>query len=60
MGFRPLALGVVENDSDFRDFVNAALMDMWEKGEYQKIYDKWFGKDTKDYLPLTWKMELWP
>ena len=56
----PYGLGVAENDSDFRDFVNAALMDMWEKGEYQKIYDKWFGKDTKDYLPLTWKMELWP
>jgi polar amino acid transport system substrate-binding protein len=56
----PYGLGVAENDSDFRDFVNAALMDMWEKGEYQKIYDKWFGKSTKDYLPLTWKMELWP
>ena len=47
-------------DNFLRDYVNAALMDMWEKGEYQKIYEKWFGKDTKDYLPLTWKMELWP
>ena len=35
-------------------------MDMWEKGDYQKIYDKWFGKGKKDALPLTWKMELWP
>ena len=33
----PYGLGVAENDSDFRDFVNLALMDMWEKGEYQKI-----------------------
>ena len=56
----PYGLGVAENDSKFRDFVNLALMDMWTKGEYQKIYDKWFGKDTKDYIPLTWKMELWP
>ena len=56
----PYGLGVAENDSKFRDFVNLALMDMWEKGEYQKIYEKWFGKGTKDYLPLTWKMELWP
>ena len=56
----PYGLGVAENDSKFRDFVNLALMDMWSKGEYQKIYDKWFGKDTKDYIPLTWKMELWP
>lgn len=56
----PYGLGVAENDSKFRDFVNLALMDMWTKGEYQKIYEKWFGKDTKDYIPLTWKMELWP
>jgi len=56
----PYGLGVVENDSKFRDFVNLALMNMWETGEYQQIYDKWFGKGKKDYLPLTWKMELWP
>lgn len=56
----PYGFGVVENDSKFRDFVNLALMDMWEKGEYQKIYEKWFGKDTKNAIPLTWKMELWP
>ncbi|HCR13310.1 ABC transporter substrate-binding protein [Solidesulfovibrio sp.] len=56
----PYGLGLPENDSDFRDFVNMALMNMWETGEYQKIYEKWFGKGKKDYLPLTWKMELWP
>ena len=38
----------------------ALTMDMWEKGEYQQIYNKWFGKGTKDALPLNWKMELWP
>jgi polar amino acid transport system substrate-binding protein len=56
----PYGLGVPENDSDFRDFVNAALMEMWTSGEYQKIYNKWFGKDSKYYLPLTWEMEIWP
>jgi polar amino acid transport system substrate-binding protein len=56
----PYGLGLPENDSKFRDAVNLALMDMWEKGDYQKIYEKWFGKGKKDYLPLTWKMELWP
>jgi polar amino acid transport system substrate-binding protein len=35
-------------------------MDMWETGEYQKIYENWFGPGKKDHLPLTWKMELWP
>ena len=56
----PYGLGLPENDSDFRDAVNLALMEMWEKGEYQQIYNKWFGKGTKDALPLNWKMELWP
>jgi polar amino acid transport system substrate-binding protein len=56
----PYGLGVPEDHSDFRDFVNAALMEMWRTGEYQRIYNKWFGKDTSYYLPLTWKMELWP
>jgi len=56
----PYGLGVIENDSKFRDFVNLTLMEMWEKGDYKKIYEKWFGKDTKNYIPLTWTMELWP
>lgn len=56
----PYAMGVPEDQSKLRDFVNAALMDCWKTGEYKKIYDKWFGKDTKYHIPLTWKMELWP
>ena len=56
----PYGFGVVENDSKFRDFVNVTLMEMWESGEYKKIYEKWFGKDTKNYIPLTWTMEVWP
>ncbi len=56
----PYGLGLAENDSKFRDLVNRTLVDLWNTGEYVKIYDKWFGKDTKYYLPLTWKMETWP
>ncbi|MDD4951975.1 MAG: ABC transporter substrate-binding protein [Desulfovibrionaceae bacterium] len=56
----PYGLGLPENESNFRDFVNASLMEMWTSGEYKKIYDKWFGPDTKYYLPLTWQMEIWP
>jgi len=56
----PYGLGLPQNQSHYRSAVNAALMALWTSGEYQKIYDKWFGKDTKFYIPLTWKMELWP
>ena len=47
----PYGLGVPENDSNFRDFVNAALMDMWVSGEYQQIYDKWFGPQHQVLSP---------
>lgn len=56
----PYGMGLPENDSDFRDFVNRVLVDLWNSGEYKKIYDKWFGPGTKYYLPLDWKMETWP
>jgi len=56
----PYGLGLPENESDFRDFVNKALADMWVSGEYEKIYNKWFGADTNYYLPLNWQMEIWP
>ncbi|WP_027180478.1 ABC transporter substrate-binding protein [Maridesulfovibrio bastinii] len=56
----PYGIGLPENESNLRDAINIALMDMWRSGEYVKTYNKWFGADTKYNLPLTWKMELWP
>ncbi|WP_462323406.1 ABC transporter substrate-binding protein [Desulfoplanes sp.] len=56
----PYGLGLPENDSDFRDLVNRTLVDLWNSGEYLNIYKKWFGPDSKYYLPLNWKMEIWP
>ena len=56
----PYAIGMRENESKLRDAVNFALMNMWETGKFQEYYDKWFGENTKFYIPLTWKMELWP
>ena len=56
----PYGIGLPENDSDFRDLVNRTLVDLWNSGEYQKIYNKWFGPDSKYYLPLNWEMETWP
>jgi len=56
----PYGIGVRENDSDFRDFVNRSLIEMWEDGTYLKLYNKWFGPDTKYYIPLTWEMETFP
>ena len=56
----PYAVGMRENESKLRDAVNFALMSMWESGKFNEYYDKWFGENTKFYIPLVWKMELWP
>ena len=52
----PYGLGLPENDSDFRDFVNKALNEMWLDGTYQATFKKWMGYD----LPEGWGIELWP
>jgi len=56
----PYGLGLPENDSDFRDFINLTLDRMWVSGEYMTIYNLWFGPHTKFYLPTSWKMEVLP
>lgn len=38
----PQAIGVRENDSDWRDWVNWALQRMWAEGTFQEIYRKHF------------------
>jgi polar amino acid transport system substrate-binding protein len=41
------ALAMRENDSDWRDAVNHALMDMWKDGSWMKVFNKWIGPGTK-------------
>lgn len=41
--FDPYAYIVPQNDSAWRDFVNTVLIHVYESGQYEKIYDKWFG-----------------
>jgi polar amino acid transport system substrate-binding protein len=50
----PYGLGLPENESDWRDFVNATLQKMWQSGEYAKIYRKHF-----DQAPV-FAVETWP
>lgn len=40
------AIGVRENDSDWRDALNYSLHDLWTSGEFLDLYDKWFGPDS--------------
>ncbi|WP_243545768.1 ABC transporter substrate-binding protein [Pseudodesulfovibrio tunisiensis] len=52
----PYGLGVPQDDSAFRDFVNKCLNQMWLDGTYHKTFRKWMGYE----VPEGWTMELWP
>lgn len=59
----PYALGLAQNDSVWRDFVNECLIEMWGSGEWFRIYNKWFGPGTQYEYPfekLDFKMLTWP
>ena len=38
----PYAIGIHEGDSPLRRLINITLQNIWESGEYQKIFRKWF------------------
>jgi ABC-type amino acid transport substrate-binding protein len=52
----PVGMGVRENGSDFRDAVNFALMEMYEDGTYQEIFEKWWS----DVFSDVYELETWP
>ena len=46
----PWSIGVRENDSDWRDFINFTLQELWQTGEYQKLYAKHYGAPPKFHM----------
>lgn len=56
----PFGIAMRENDSKLRDTINFALMEAWETGEFEEIYNVWYGPGTKYELPLSFEIELWP
>ncbi len=43
----PYGLGMRKGDKNFVDFVNKTIVDMEKSGEAKKIFDKWFGPNSK-------------
>lgn len=41
----PMAIGLRENDSDWRDWVNWALQRMWADGSFQELYKKHYASE---------------
>ncbi len=48
----PYGLGVRKGDKEWLEFVDATLNKIKKSGEYQKLWDKWFGENKKALLQL--------
>jgi polar amino acid transport system substrate-binding protein len=53
-------IGVVEDDSRWRDAVNFALQRVIASGRYDDTYDRWFGPDSETPVPRQCALEVWP
>ena len=51
--YEPYGIILPENQGEWRDFVNAALIKMIKSGKFEEIYDKWFGPDGEVPLPMS-------
>jgi polar amino acid transport system substrate-binding protein len=54
----PYGIGVVENDSDWRDFVNNTLIELSTSGELEKLWTKWF--TGRFSMPMGKPVDNWP
>ena len=58
LALEPMACVVPENDSDWRDFVNRTIALSLDgiteyRGQYYRIYERWFGLEGKVPMPLS-------
>jgi len=53
ISYEPYGIGIIENESNFRDAINFAIQDAVRDGSYEKLYLKWFGKKPSR-LPEVW------
>ncbi|MDY0276070.1 MAG: ABC transporter substrate-binding protein [Desulfomicrobium sp.] len=51
--YEPYGFILPQNDSPWRDFVNAVLVGMFKDGTFEETYNKWFGPQGEIELPMT-------
>ena len=56
----PYAIGTAQNQSVWRNAINHALIEMWEKGEWQNSATTWFGPGSKYASPVNFVMPVYP
>ena len=56
----PYGIALPKNQSNLRAALNDALMAMWEDGDYQMLYDSWFGAHTPFHGHVEFGMTPYP
>ncbi len=51
--YEPYGMIVPQNQSEWRDFVNATLVNLIKSRRFEKIYEKWFGPYGEVPLPMS-------
>ncbi|MCX7805308.1 MAG: transporter substrate-binding domain-containing protein [Planctomycetota bacterium] len=59
-GYEPYGIAVRQDDSRWRDRINGILMDMWEEGALQRLYESWFGERGKFPAEIDFSMTTYP
>ena len=52
----PYGLGVRKGEQRLLEAVNRALLELEQSGEAAKIYDRWFGQNTRTPLKRTFRI----
>jgi polar amino acid transport system substrate-binding protein len=60
IGLKLDGIAMRKSDSKLRTAVDTALQDIAASGEYDKIYDRWFGPTSSAPVPRQGKPEVWP
>lgn len=62
-GGSEFGMGVRENDSKWRDYVNYAIQDAWLDGTWKNLFNKWFGPGTDFAMTPQdlggWQVKIW-
>jgi ABC-type amino acid transport substrate-binding protein len=53
LSYEPYGFILPQNDSPWRDFVNAFLVHLIKSGDFYSLYDKWMGPNSEVPMPMS-------
>ena len=56
----PYAIGLPQNDSQFRSRIDEILTELWTSGQWSRVFIKWFGPKTPYNLETHFQMPILP